>query len=1034
MSKRLIGRTIDTYRIDALLGEGGMGAVYRAHDLNLDRTVALKVTKESLAKRSEFRRRFLQEAQAAAKLDHPSIIKVHSFGSDQGILFMVTEYIDGGNLAAYLKDIGPNQTFDLGESVYLLAQVADGLAYAHRRHVIHRDIKPDNIMLKRLDQPDRPDAPPLRAVVTDFGLAKLQHSDVVTQTGTFLGTMAYMSPEQCLGKTLDGRSDIYSVGIVLYELATGRRPFKIQSPSEAVAKHVYEVPPRPEVVRPGLSAEVVAILARSLAKNPASRFATAAEMAAELRTAGKRLSSVAAATTIAETELDGQTLSFVTRLTSMSRVAQPSRLGSDIEAIDVDQLIVSQKGKTPQTFSLQNHTVTLGRSSSNTIQLPYESVSARHARLDRAEQGWAVTDLNSTNGTFLDSSRLLPDVAEAWNPQQTLRIGPYSIHWRPAQTTGTVATAAVSASLMSTTAQAEAHALTTTGQVSLTMQPADAAVEAGQSIQLQAELLNQGVTVEHYAITVENIPDDWIQIAQSKVPLMPGERTSVPLVFRPPRDSSSKAGEHEFQLTVRSISDAAEVASIPGKLEILPFEQFTFDAHPTVLRHGRSSHLVIHNEGNQATQFVVSGRDPADALYFRGLETSMSIPEGGKQEIAVPIGGHQRKWLGGSETHPYTLEVVAPSGAKMDKNGQVKVPPILPLWLLPMFLLLMVLCLAAGGFAWLNDREAKNASATSEAIALVETATAMALTDSDGDGLPDVVEGASSSCTLPDKKDTDADGLTDKEELDGWQTKDGFFTSNPCEAHSDDDGLEDGQEREFGTNPREIDSDGDSLSDGKEVLEVGSIPTNPDTDGDGLPDGVDPDPGNRPTDTPTPTSTVTPSRTPTSTPTNTQTPTPFPPTNTPTPTATQTPTATPEPVSSLDEGATPNYGSLTLSNGFEPDPKEINVSSGGSVNIEEYLASGRCVGYAGPNPDFQLNWSGGGFLRFYFNAVRPYPNASVIVQQPNGDWFCSDPKLERAWFDFADAMTGTYRIWISSHSPDTSVPGVLAITQYNIRF
>jgi serine/threonine protein kinase len=223
MSTELIGQKIEHYQIEGIIGKGGMGTVYRAIDVNLARPVAVKIMHEQYAAEREFQQRFQQEAQAAARLEHPSIVSVYHFGREHGLLYLVMELIPGLSLGTYMKQLAARgQVIRLDETVSLMAQVADALGYAHRKGVVHRDVKPDNIIVKQLNQAERPDEPPLRAVMTDFGLAKLMEGGVETKSGEFMGTLAYISPEQIMDTSLDGRSDIYSLGVVLFQLATGQ--------------------------------------------------------------------------------------------------------------------------------------------------------------------------------------------------------------------------------------------------------------------------------------------------------------------------------------------------------------------------------------------------------------------------------------------------------------------------------------------------------------------------------------------------------------------------------------------------------------------------------------------------------------------------------------------------------------------------------------------------------------------------------------------------------------------------------------------
>jgi serine/threonine-protein kinase len=221
----LIGRTVGSYRIERLLGEGGMGSVYQAYDLSLERMLAIKFIHPHLARRLDFQQRFIQEARLMARLDHPGIIKVYMLGKEGDLLFLPMEFIKGGNLRQLLdKMIQDKKWIPQNEAVLLVRQLCEVVEYAHEHGVLHRDIKPANLMLK----PQPTDGLPFRVILTDLGLAKLLEGLGITQEGTSLGTPAYMSPEQAAGRATDRRSDVYSLGVLLYELAVGRLPFQIK--------------------------------------------------------------------------------------------------------------------------------------------------------------------------------------------------------------------------------------------------------------------------------------------------------------------------------------------------------------------------------------------------------------------------------------------------------------------------------------------------------------------------------------------------------------------------------------------------------------------------------------------------------------------------------------------------------------------------------------------------------------------------------------------------------------------------------------
>ena len=254
------------YRIEHEIGRGGMSVVYRAHDLRLNRAVAVKVLPPDLAHDPAVVSRFTREAQTSAQLSHPHIVPIHDVGERDGMAYFVMPLITGGNLAARLE-AHPLRAVD--EVRRVLAEVADALAYAHLRGVIHRDVKADNILI---------DAESGRAMVTDFGIARAMEGGArLTQTGIAVGTPTYMSPEQAVGeRDIDGRSDIYSLGVLGYQMLTGRVPFTAGNSMALLLKHVSERPRPILELRPEAPKELADAVERALAKSPDSRWPTAA--------------------------------------------------------------------------------------------------------------------------------------------------------------------------------------------------------------------------------------------------------------------------------------------------------------------------------------------------------------------------------------------------------------------------------------------------------------------------------------------------------------------------------------------------------------------------------------------------------------------------------------------------------------------------------------------------------------------------------------------------------------------------------------
>lgn len=414
----LMGQQIDSYRIEAIIGSGGMGTVFRAYDINLARPVALKMMRQQYTSQPQFQQRFQQEARTAARLNHPSIVQVYQFGRFQDHLYIVMEYVPGLSLGGYMKQLADhNQVVKLDEALITMSQVAEALGYAHRNGVVHRDIKPDNILIKPLDLPDRPDELPLRSMVTDFGLAKLIEGGVETQAGTFMGTLPYMSPEHVLDQPLDGRSDLYSLGVVLYQLATGKLPYNLKTPTEAVMKHLHHQPTPPIEYQAGLPTSVNNIILTALQKEPGSRYQTGEEFAAVLRQAAMGLTEAE----ISAFEMESEVSSVVTMLEQRPQPAIVDTPPGDY------RLVITKADDTPRTHKLNHFRLVLGRAQDCDIPLLADNISRYHASLEWVGNEWHISDMGSTNGTYLNGQILSPETPVLWSLDYLVEIGPYSL-------------------------------------------------------------------------------------------------------------------------------------------------------------------------------------------------------------------------------------------------------------------------------------------------------------------------------------------------------------------------------------------------------------------------------------------------------------------------------------------------------------------------------------------------------------------------------------------------------------------------------
>jgi serine/threonine-protein kinase len=258
------------YELVSQVARGGTAQVYRARDLLLDRPVALKVLFPELSTDHAFVERFRREAQAAANLSHPNIVPVFDWGQSESTYFIVMEYVDGEALSSIIRTQAP---LDQHQAASIGADIARALSYAHRHGVVHRDVKPGNVLITSDGQ----------VKVTDFGIARaIGKDEQITQTGLVMGTATYFSPEQAQGLDVDGRSDIYALGVVLYEMLTGRPPFSGDTPVSIAYQHVKETPATPRSFNPTISASLEAVVLQAMAKLPAERYTTAEDLRADL--------------------------------------------------------------------------------------------------------------------------------------------------------------------------------------------------------------------------------------------------------------------------------------------------------------------------------------------------------------------------------------------------------------------------------------------------------------------------------------------------------------------------------------------------------------------------------------------------------------------------------------------------------------------------------------------------------------------------------------------------------------------------------
>jgi serine/threonine protein kinase len=377
----LTGKAWGRFRILEERGRGGMAIVYRAYDGILQRTVALKVLLPLLAANQEFTQRFRREAITAANLRHPNIVVIFDVGSHEQFQYIVMEYLEGPTLQREIQGVGP---LPAARMLRILGQLADALDYAHEQGLVHRDVKPANIMIDACD----------RVTLTDFGLVKAARASQITGEGAAMGTLRYMSPEQAMGRELDSRADIYSLGVVVYEMLVGETPFTGTTPYETLHCLIHKPPPpltrRNLRIAPGVENAVF----RALSKDASARFSTAAEFAQAIACGAEPGSGA---------EMMGAT---------------------DALRREAILLLVATDGR---KFPVYRGGAMIGRDAGNDVVLPYRQVSRRHAQIQCSQASCTVMDMGSTNGTFINGTPLAPKKRHPLGPGDQLAIGPVAL-------------------------------------------------------------------------------------------------------------------------------------------------------------------------------------------------------------------------------------------------------------------------------------------------------------------------------------------------------------------------------------------------------------------------------------------------------------------------------------------------------------------------------------------------------------------------------------------------------------------------------
>ncbi len=680
----LIGKSLDRYRLDTLLAEGGMGAIFKAYDVTLQRDVALKIMHPHFARMPDFQERFLQEARSAARLNHPNIVRVYDFGEALTHLYIVMEFIPGQNLRKILQDLrAEGKWIVLPEALQIVREISAGLHRAHQAGVLHRDIKPENIMLK----PEPGESLPYRPVITDLGLAKLAGGAGITQVGTSLGTPAYMSPEQTVGDKTDARSDVYSLGILLFEMSVGQLPFPVRNISDAIRYHTKEQPPAPRSLRPDMPMSLERTILTALQKQPDRRFPSAEALA---RALAHTLNEMGQGTP-PPSVLAG--LIPTPQQASTQQQPAPTQLAPSLgtpPTLEQDRIAVTTHDRQTHRVALTASGLAIGRSSENDLVLDHPTVSRKHARIEYDGTNYTVVDLRSTNGTFLGDVKLLPATPSVWSPDKTLRIGENWLKLELVQKAKAGADVTQELGVPDETKVLEgvSERAPATDRIAMFLDSDTFSVEPGSQTSVAVTVLNQGPVVDHYAASVQGIPAVWVKLPDAPLRLLTGQQGDIQISIQPPRSPESRAGLRPIKIRITSQDSPNTYVEAPASLTVGAFHELSMELRPrkqTGLSRGTfQAHLTNSSNTDLAAQLEAT--DPEYACEYRFEPPSITLAAGQARAVQLHVTSRTAPPLEGSRTYTFTVTARVPQVPELSAQAfgeWVQTPPRLELAIHP---------------------------------------------------------------------------------------------------------------------------------------------------------------------------------------------------------------------------------------------------------------------------------------------------------------------------------------------------------------
>jgi serine/threonine protein kinase len=694
----MIGQTVAEYQLEAYLGESETGYVYRARHAASQELSALKLASPALVRDPSFWNGFDQQAAAIRALRHPHIAAVAAAGVDADRCYIASEWLPDGTLRNLLQrrnDAGAPWSLPL--ALDLVRQAAEALDFAHAQGFVHGSIKPNNLLLTQQNSGQAGAAHTLK--IADFGLAWLaiHREDAAEQA--WADTLIYaMAPERCQGLDIDGRADLYALGVILYEIATGSPPFEARTLDAAVYRHVYTQPVAPRRLAPSLPAELETIILRCLAKDPADRFPRAADLAAALQALL-------------------QSPALAPRAAAQVRAAAPA--GPAAPAIGPVALRVSaldQYGRPLDERPLTGDGLTIGSAADNDLVLDAAVVAPRHLLLDWDGRAVLATNISNGNGIVIGEAPLAAHDTRSWGWDEPLRLGPFWLRLEASRLDERAPAADAAASPVQPPADAPpadtpipdapvpaapsppADAEVIAERIGIALDQGTLTLTPGRAAAFRMTLANLGTIVDHFTVTAEQIPAGWVAGPPAVLQLNPGAQGLVTLNILVPQEPSSRAGDYPVTLRARSREQARESNVAAATWTVLPFASSSCDLKPKRMRRRLRGvyRMVVRNLGNAPARYQLSAADDEEALSYQFAEEQLALEPGASAKINLVVRPIRARWFGLSQLHRFNVQVKPEGdGEPQTIAAQLEQSAVISRWMIVLAALLLLAGLAA---------------------------------------------------------------------------------------------------------------------------------------------------------------------------------------------------------------------------------------------------------------------------------------------------------------------------------------------------